>query len=139
MPLYSFADLVQPALQIFREQIAAALASLDLPTDRAHITTICRAIAILAHDPQGIALASLPAAYETYARAADAIRVFEQNFPELVLAFQGFATELAHDPQLQRCIQDAIDASEIPPGDVYAVTHAEICRLLMDVDVGDTP
>ena len=137
MPLYSFADLVQPALDVFRDHLAAEVAGLDLPTDRESLSVICRAIASVAQDPHGIILASQPAPYETYAKVADAIRVMAEAFPAMVTAFQGFVDELAQDPQLQACVQDAIDTGEIPPCDVHQATRAEIVRLFADLDAED--
>jgi hypothetical protein len=126
MPLYSFADLVEPALQVFRSRIKAELASRGLPTDRESLIGICRALACLVQDPHGVILASKRAPYATYAGVAEAIRDVEEEFPALVVAFRGFVAELEQDPQLQARVQHAINAGILQPCDVRQAVRSGI-------------
>ncbi len=134
MPLYRFADLVEPAFAVFRRLIEAELARLDLPTDRDSVTGLCRALACLVQDPHGVILASKPAPFATYAGVADAIRTVEEAFPALVVALRGFVAELERDPQLQAWWEPAVRAGALRPADVPQAMRRELLRVLADMD-----
>jgi hypothetical protein len=118
MPLYSFTDLIQPALQGFWSRIEAALAGRGWPADRAHVIDFCRDLACLVYDPHGVELANFPGPHEAYAHIATEFEAIAATFPELLDAFRAFLAEREQDPQLQACVQAAIDAGALPPCDV---------------------
>jgi hypothetical protein len=126
MPRSSFADHVEPALKPFRSRIEAELASQGLPTDRESVIGICTALACLVQGPHGVALASKPAPYATYAGVAEVIRVVEEEFPALVVALRTLVDELAQDPQLQARVQHAINAGILQPCDVRQAVRSGI-------------